>query len=85
MAALHPPDHADGCACDQCMPGDPMPEPIRVGFPGIIGPFNGTASACASDGEVWVAVHGFGIGQLSMPKAEATALRDQLNNAINSL
>ncbi len=85
MAAIHPPDHADGCACDACMPGSDTPELIHVGLPHLSDPFNGHARAKAQDGEVWLTVHGFGLGELSMPKAEATALRDQLTNAINSL
>lgn len=90
MAALHPPDHADGCACTACeraRNGVPTPEPelILVGLPHLSDANNGFARAKAEDGEVLVSIHGFGLGELSMPKAEATALRDQLNNALNQL
>ena len=85
MAAIYPPDHADGCACDACMPGDDGPQLIHVGLPHLSDTMNGYAIARADGGEVAITVKGFGIGELSMPKAEATALRDQLNNAINSL
>jgi hypothetical protein len=85
VAALHPPDHADGCACDACMPGEPLPELILVGLPHLSDVNNGFARAKAEDGEVLVSIHGFGLGELSMPKAEATALRDQLNAALSQL
>lgn len=90
MAAIYPPDHADGCACDACMPYAFTPETdtpqlIFVGLPHLSGPHNGHAKAEVFEGEVWVTLHGMGSAELSMPKAEATALRDQLNNAINSL
>lgn len=91
MAAIYPPDHADGCACDDCCAewttGEdaPPPELILVGLPHLSDVNNGFARAKAEDGEVLVSIHGFGLGELSMPKEAATALRDQLNNAINSL
>ena len=84
MAALHPSDHADGCACDQCMPGEAT-ELILVGLPHLSDANNGFARAKAEDGEVLVSIHGFGLGELSMPKEAATALRDQLTLAIEQL
>lgn len=84
MAAIYPSDHADGCACDQCMPGEPT-DLILVGLPHLSDVNNGFARAKAEDGEVLVSIHGFGLGELSMPKAEATALRDQLNQALAGL
>lgn len=79
MAAIYPPDHADGCACDACMPS---PDLIHVGLPFLADAHNGHARAKAQDGEVWITVKGFGLGELSMPKEQARAFRDQLNQAI---
>ena len=82
MAALYPADHADGCACDACMPGEALPEPVRVGSEMLSGPNNGYASARAKDGEVWMTVKGWGLGELSMPKDKAMELMEQLSKAI---
>lgn len=85
MAAIYPPDHADGCACDACMPGDDGPQLIHVGLPHLSDDMNGYAIARADGGEVMVKVSGRGLGELSMPKEAATALRDQLNAALSQL
>lgn len=88
MAAIYPPDHADGCACDACctwVHETPGPELIHVGLPFLNGEMNGYAQAKAENGEVLVKLAGEGTARLMMPKAEATALRDQLNNALNQL
>ena len=88
MGAIYPPDHADGCACDACctwVRETPGPELIHVGLPFLMDAHNGYAKASAQDGEVWLTVRGFGSAELSMPKAEATALRDQLTRAIEQL
>lgn len=82
MGAIYLPDHADGCACDACMLGGDGPQLIHVGLPHLSDEMNGYAIARADGGEVMVKVSGRGLGELSMPKAEATALRDQLNNAL---
>lgn len=85
MAAIYPPDHADGCACDACMPGSDTPEPIHVGLPFLSDRMNGYAKVRTEDGEVLITVKGFGFADLQMPKYEAAALLTQLANAINSL
>ena len=82
MAAIYQPDHADGCACDACMPDCDTPEIICVGLPHLSDRMNGYVRAFAQDGQVWVTVKGFGVGELSMPLSEARAFRDQLNQAI---
>lgn len=84
MGALFPADHADGCTCCECLRAEPS-DLIHVGLPFLSDYRNGYAKAKAEDGEVCITVKGFGLGELSMPKAEATALRDQLNNALSQL
>lgn len=91
MGAIQQQDHAEDCACDACADARapfavaPDPELIHVGLPYTSDANNGFAKARAEDGKVWVTVKGMGLGELSMPVNDARALRDQLNNAINSL
>ena len=88
MAALHPPDHADGCACDACcvwVHDETPAEPIRVGTALLSDRMNGYAKVRTEDGEILITVKGFGFADLQMGRAEATALLAQLQNAINSL
>lgn len=59
-------------------------EMIHVGLPFLSNSHNGYVKAKAQDGEVWLTVHGFGVGELSLPKEQAIALRDQLENAIKT-
>lgn len=61
------------------------PELIHVGLPHLSDSRNGLVKARAEDGLLCLTVEGFGRGELYMDKESATALRDQLNNAINSL
>lgn len=85
MEAIYPEDHAEGCACDACISIRDTPELILVGLPHLSDQTNGYARAWADDGRVRLTVCGFGCGELSMPKEAATALRDQLNNALAAL